>query len=44
MDIQALTTFFMWCTILNLALMTFTFLIGVFAGDLAYRIHGTWCC
>jgi hypothetical protein len=42
MDVQTLTTFFMWCTILNFVLMSFSFLISVFAGDLAYRIHGKW--
>jgi hypothetical protein len=42
MDIQTLTTFLMWCTILNLVLMTLSFLITVFAGDVAYRIHCMW--
>ena len=38
MDIQTLTTFFMWCTILNLILMSLSFLICVFAADWAYRL------
>ena len=42
MDIQTLTTFFMWCTILNFVLLNLSFLICVFAGDLAYRIHSKW--
>ena len=42
MDIQTLTTFFMWCTILNFVLISFLFLMSIFAGDLAYRIHGNW--
>ena len=39
MDIQTLTTFFMWCTILNVALLLFSSLMCICAGDWAYRIH-----
>ena len=39
MDIQTLTTFFMWCTILNVALLLLSSLICVCAADWAYRIH-----
>ena len=39
MDIQTLTTFFMWCTILNFALLLFSSLMCMCAGDWAYRIH-----
>ncbi len=39
MDIQTLTTFFMWCTILNVALLVFSSLICFCAGDWAYRMH-----
>ena len=42
MDIQTLTTFFMWCTILNVALLSLSSLICVCAGDWAYRIHSKW--
>ena len=42
MDIQMLTSFFMWCTILNMGLLVFSFLILAFAGDFVYRIHGKW--
>ena len=39
MDIQTLTTFFMWCTILNVALLLFSSLMCICAADWAYRIH-----
>ncbi len=39
MDIQTLTAFFMWCTILNVALLLFSSLMCICAGDWAYRIH-----
>ena len=42
MDIQTLTTFFMWCTILNVALLVLSSLICVCAGDWVYRIHSKW--
>jgi len=42
MDIQTLTTFFMWCTILNIGLLLLSSLILVFAGDLVYRVHSKW--
>ena len=42
MDIQILTRFFMWCTILNMGLLILSFLILAFAGDFVYRIHGKW--
>jgi len=42
MDIQMLTQFFMWCTILNFGLLIFSFLILAFAGDFVYRLHGKW--
>ena len=42
MDIQVLTTFFMWCTILNIGLLLLASLILVFAGDFVYRIHSKW--
>ena len=42
MDIQTLTAFFMWCTILNFALLVFSSLICVCAGDWVYRIHSKW--
>jgi len=42
MDIQMLTRFFMWCTILNMGLLIFSFLMLAFAGDFVYRIHCKW--
>ncbi len=40
MDIQKLTTFFMWCTIINLALMVFGIIGCTLASDLIYNIQG----
>ncbi|MFC1461539.1 DUF6868 family protein [Verrucomicrobiota bacterium] len=42
MDIQILTRFFMWCTILNFVLLCLSFLICAFGADWAYRLHGKW--
>ena len=42
MDIQTLTAFFMWCTILNVALLVLSGLICLYAGDWVYGIHGKW--
>lgn len=42
MEIETVRAFFMWCTIVNVAVMIFTFLICVFAGDLIYRKHSKW--
>ena len=39
MDIQTLTAFFMWCTILNVALLLFSSLFCICAADWAYRMH-----
>ncbi len=39
MDIQTLTTFFMWCTIINVALLLLSSLFCLCLGDWAYRIH-----
>jgi len=37
MDIQSLTSFFMWCTIINSGLLMFWALIYMAAPDLVYR-------
>ncbi len=42
MDIQTLTTFFMWCTILNVALLVLSSLICACARDWVYRAHSKW--
>ena len=42
MDIELLTSFFMWCTILNFGFLIFSFLFLVFAGDFVYKKHSKW--
>ena len=42
MDIQTLTTFFMWCTIINGALLTLWITIFMLAPDLVYRTQSKW--
>ncbi len=42
MDINTVRKFFMWCTIINGALLIFSFLIFAFAGDLVYQVHSSW--
>jgi hypothetical protein len=42
MDITTIRDFFMWCTIMNGALLFLTFIICVFARDFAYRMHSRW--
>ncbi|MBN2296664.1 MAG: hypothetical protein JXM70_29820 [Pirellulales bacterium] len=42
MDIETLTSFFMWCTIINVAFLAFSFLFCAFGGDFIYRMHGKW--
>ena len=42
MDIQMLTKFFMWCTILNFGFLMFSFLFLAFACDFVYKIHSKW--
>ena len=39
MDIQTLTSFFMWCTIINTSLFFLATLFFLFAPDLVYRIQ-----
>ena len=39
MDIQTLTRFFMWCTIINGALLIFSVMISIAIPDLVYRIQ-----
>ena len=40
MNIQKLTAFFLWCTVINGCLLIFTFIIGTMGMDLAASIHG----
>jgi len=42
MDVQMLTRFLMWCTILNGGLLIYSFLICTFSGDWVYRMHSKW--
>ena len=44
MDIEMLTQFFMWCTILNVALLVLAFSVVAFGFgiDFVYRIHSKW--
>ena len=42
MDIQTLTAFFMWCTIINAGVLLFLILIFMLAPDLAYRLQSRW--
>jgi len=42
MDTQALTTFFMWCSILNGGLLVLTAMIAVIAPEFIFRAHNRW--
>ncbi len=42
MDIQMLTRFLMWCTILNGGLMVFSLLICAFSDDWVHQMHSKW--
>jgi len=42
MDIQTLTHFFMWCSIINGGLLIVWSAFFVAASDLIYRIHNRW--
>jgi hypothetical protein len=42
MDIQTLTTFFMWCTIINGGLLVLWTIMCIVAPDLVYRTQRIW--
>jgi hypothetical protein len=42
MDVQTLTTFFMWCTIVNGALLVLWSIIFFLAPGLVYRTQSKW--
>lgn len=42
MDIDTVRAFFMWCTIINGALLMLSFVICICAGNWAYRMHSKW--
>jgi len=39
MDLENVRIFFMWCSIINGALLIFTFLIFAAAGNFVYKMH-----
>lgn len=42
MNIEMLTRFFMWCTILNAGLLLVSFLMLAWAGDYVFNMHRRW--
>ena len=42
MTIEILKDFFMWCSIINLALMTFSWIMFWMAHDWIYKFHSRW--
>lgn len=42
MNAQALKTFFMWCTIINVALFAVSAVMIMAVPDFIYGIHGEW--
>ena len=42
MDIQTLTRFFMWCTIMNGGLLVFWTIMYIAVPDLVYRLQSIW--
>ena len=42
MDLHVLTTFFMWCTIINAGLLILWIAFCLFAPDLVYRTQSKW--
>jgi len=42
MDIQTLTTFFMWCTIVNGALLVLWITMLILVPDFVYRTQSKW--
>lgn len=42
MDIQTLTSFFMWCTIINGALLVLWIMVYLLAPNLVYRTQSKW--
>ncbi|MBN1435526.1 MAG: hypothetical protein JW936_00500 [Sedimentisphaerales bacterium] len=42
MDIEALRSFFMWCTIISLGLLVFWSVMILVAKDWIYKVHGKW--
>jgi hypothetical protein len=42
MNIETLTAFFMWCTIINGAMLVLWSIFAIFAPDMMYRTHSKW--
>ena len=42
MNLQTIQTFFMWCTIINGALLLLTAMTCTFASDWVYRVQTRW--
>jgi len=42
MTIDAIRDMLLWCTIINIGLMTYWFLVFTLAHDWLYRFHGRW--
>lgn len=42
MDIQTLTDFFMWCSIINVGLLVVSWLMLITMPDVIFRLHGRW--
>ncbi len=42
MDIQTLTAFFMWCTVINGSLLVFWAAMCLWAPELVYRTQSRW--
>jgi hypothetical protein len=42
MDIQTLTAFFMWCTVINGALLVLSAIVFVLAPGFMYRMQSKW--
>lgn len=42
MDLETLTSFFMWCTIFDGGLLIFWTLFCLFAPNLVYRVQSAW--
>lgn len=42
MDTDFLRAFFMWCAVLNYALLLWWFIVFRFAREWLYRFHGRW--
>lgn len=42
MDIEMLTAFFMWCSIINIGLLLLGFVVWLCASDRIFALHGKW--